>query len=182
MAFFGDLALVMIDEVHLLGDERGGALEAVISRLKVLSERASMRAAPLGSVRFAACSATVSNLTTWGDGFARPPEGTRRFGEEYRPVTLETKVLGYDPAKNDYLFERRLNDRLMEVVTTHYDGKPALVFCNRATARRARRRSWRQGVYVSIASVCPRRRAPKPTRRGGVSRELWRRADHPARG
>ena len=131
MAFFGDLALVMIDEVHLLGDERGGALEAVISRLKVLSERASMRAAPLGSVRFAACSATVSNLDDVGRWLCAPsPEGTRRFGEEYRPVTLETKVLGYDPAKNDYLFERRLNDRLMDVVTTHYDGKPALVFCN----------------------------------------------------
>lgn len=130
MAFFGDVALVMIDEVHILGDERGGALEAVISRLKVLSERASMRTAPLGSVRFAACSATVSNLDDVGRWLRAPlPEGTRRFGEEYRPVTLETKVLGYKPAKNDYLFERRLNDRLMEVVTTHYDGKPALVFC-----------------------------------------------------
>ena len=44
------------------GDDRGGALEAVVSRLKVLSEKPSLRNLPLGSVRFVACSATVPNL------------------------------------------------------------------------------------------------------------------------
>ena len=66
MSFFGDCALVMIDEVHLLGDDRGGALEAVVSRLKVLSEKPSLQSLPLGSVRFVACSATVPNLTDVG--------------------------------------------------------------------------------------------------------------------
>ena len=45
-------------------------------------------------------------------------------------MTLETKVLGYDPAKNDFLFEKRLNDRLYEVVMNHFCSKPTLVFCN----------------------------------------------------
>ena len=130
MSFFGDCALVMIDEVHLLGDERGGSLEAVVSRLKVLSEKQSLRGTPLSSVRFVACSATVPNLEDVGRWLGAPsPDGIRHFGEEYRPVRLETKVLGYDPAKNDWMFERRLNERLYEVVLNHFQSKPALVFC-----------------------------------------------------
>ncbi|KAI5019722.1 hypothetical protein ZWY2020_044610 [Hordeum vulgare] len=35
-----------------------------------------------------------------------PPEGIKRFEEEMRPVKLTTKVLGYAPAKNDFLFKR----------------------------------------------------------------------------
>ena len=59
-----------------------------------------------------------------------PPGGVWRFGEEYRPVTLWTTTLGYDPAKNDFLFERKLTDRLYDVVLQHFDNKPTLVFCN----------------------------------------------------
>ena len=69
---FGDVT-VMIDEVHIL-DERG-ALEAVISRLKVLSERASC--APHLSVPFASprVRRRCPIWTTWGDGSRALPEG-----------------------------------------------------------------------------------------------------------
>jgi hypothetical protein len=50
----------------VLGDERGGALESVVSRLKVLSRKPSLQGQPLGSVRFVACSATVPNLKDVG--------------------------------------------------------------------------------------------------------------------
>ena len=131
MSFFADCALVMIDEVHLLGDERGGALEAVVSRFKVLRERPDMRQKPLGNVRFVACSATVPNLDDVGDWLGAPkPEGRFAFGEEYRPVKLRTTVIGYDPAKNEFMFDKRLNEKLFDVVASHSDGKPTLVFCN----------------------------------------------------
>ena len=131
MSFFADCALVIIDEVHLLGDDRGGALEAIVSRLKVLARKPNLANSPLGSLRFAACSATVPNLRDVGQWLNAPiPEGVWEFGEEYRPVTLQTKVLGYDAAKNDFLFEKRLNERLYEVVMNHFCSKPTIVFCN----------------------------------------------------
>ena len=37
MSFFGDIALVLIDEVHLLNETRGAALEAIVSRMKMLA-------------------------------------------------------------------------------------------------------------------------------------------------
>lgn len=36
---------------------------------------------------------------------------------------------GYNPAKNDFLFERRLTDHVFDVVSEFSQGKPALIFC-----------------------------------------------------
>ena len=100
-----------------------------------------------------ACSATVPNLDDVGRWLGAPsPDGVRHFGEEYRPVRLETKVLGYDPAKNDWMFERRLNERLYEVVLNHFQSKPALVFCS-SRARPPRRRSWRKKPGTRAATL-----------------------------
>uniref|UniRef100_A0A0D9YV08 Helicase ATP-binding domain-containing protein n=1 Tax=Oryza glumipatula TaxID=40148 RepID=A0A0D9YV08_9ORYZ len=80
LGFFSDIALVLIDEVHLLNDPRGAALEAIVSRIKMLSRLGTMKIAPLANVRFIAVSATIPNI----------------------------EDIGYAPARNDFLFERRL--------------------------------------------------------------------------
>ncbi|EEC73605.1 hypothetical protein OsI_08087 [Oryza sativa Indica Group] len=119
LGFFSDIALVLIDEVHLLNDPRGAALEAIVSRIKMLSRLGTMKIAPLANVRFIAVSATIPNIEdidylrfgfAWisAEWLAVPSEGIKRFGEEMRPVKLTTKVFGYAPARNDFLFERRL--------------------------------------------------------------------------
>jgi hypothetical protein len=45
------------------------------------------------------------------------------------PSQLSTHVKGYNPAKNDFLFERRLNEYVHSIVTNYSRGRPALVFC-----------------------------------------------------
>ncbi|VAH90755.1 unnamed protein product [Triticum turgidum subsp. durum] len=79
LGFFSDIALVLIDEVHLLNDPRGAALEAVIWRRDAASE--------------------VDNQS-------------------------------YAPAKNDFLFERRLQSFIFDILMQHSRGKSALVFCS----------------------------------------------------
>jgi replicative superfamily II helicase len=117
MSFFGDCALVMIEEVHLLGDERGGALEAVVSRLKVLSEKPSLRAHPLGSVRFVACSATVPNLADVGKWLQAGSEKRRKRRcvdvstppPPLQPAPHHTHTAVYPPAPPRYFpFPRTL--------------------------------------------------------------------------
>ena len=54
------------------------------------------------------------------------------FGDEMRPVKLTTVVRGYPQSRNDFLFERRLNDHLAGVIAEHSKGKPTLVFCRQA--------------------------------------------------
>ncbi|MED6161904.1 hypothetical protein PIB30_065215 [Stylosanthes scabra] len=110
LSFFGDIALLLIDEVHLLNDPRGAALEAIVSRIKIVSCNPKIKSNPLAQVRLVAVSATIPNIEDLAEWIKVPVEGIKRFGEEMRPVKLTTRVFGYAPAKNDFLFEKRLQN------------------------------------------------------------------------
>ena len=57
---------MLIDEVHLLNDPRGAALEAIVSRIKMLARKTEMKSSPLAHVRFLAISATIPNIDDLG--------------------------------------------------------------------------------------------------------------------
>ncbi|XP_055804712.1 DExH-box ATP-dependent RNA helicase DExH17 isoform X2 [Solanum dulcamara] len=130
LSFFGDIALVLIDEVHFLNDPRGAALEAIVSRIKMLSRKPELKSSALANVRFLAVSATIPNIDDLAEWLMVPKQGVKRFGEEMRPVKLTTKVFGYTPAKNDFLFEKRLQNYVFDILMQHSRGKSALVFCS----------------------------------------------------
>jgi ATP-dependent DNA helicase HFM1/MER3 len=73
-ASISQIELVLIDEVHLLHEDRGPTLEAVVSRMKTLSTDVSMMGLPIESVRFVALSATIPNLSDVGDWLGSPLE------------------------------------------------------------------------------------------------------------
>ncbi|XP_024992174.1 DExH-box ATP-dependent RNA helicase DExH17 [Cynara cardunculus var. scolymus] len=130
LSFFSDISLVLIDEVHLLNDPRGAALEAIVSRIKMISCSPQMGKSPLAHVRFLAVSATIPNIDDLAEWLMVPIQGIKRFGEEMRPVKLTTKVFGYAPAKNDFLFEKRLQNYIFDLLMQYSSGKSALVFCS----------------------------------------------------
>jgi ATP-dependent DNA helicase HFM1/MER3 len=66
LSFFSDIALLLIDEVHLLNDPRGAVLEAIVSRIKIVSGNPKMKLNPLAQVRFLALSATIPNIEDLG--------------------------------------------------------------------------------------------------------------------
>lgn len=120
------IKLFLIDEVHILNDDRGAVLETVVSRMKSIST----------DVRFVALSATVPNfndVATWlGKNFAEPfaPAPNERFGEEFRPVKLRKHVCGYVcNSNNDFAFEKQLDARLPEIFTKYSERKPTIIFC-----------------------------------------------------
>ncbi|CAN0924504.1 DExH-box ATP-dependent RNA helicase DExH17 [Linum grandiflorum] len=130
LSFFSDIALLLIDEVHLLNDTRGAALEAIVSRIKMLARNPELKSSPLSSVRLLAVSATVPNICDLAEWLNVPINGIKRFGEEMRPVKLTTKVFGYTAAKNDFLFEKRLQNYIFDILMQFSRGKSALVFCS----------------------------------------------------
>jgi ATP-dependent DNA helicase HFM1/MER3 len=102
------IKVFLIDEVHILKDERGATLEAVVSRMKSVSSE----------VRFVALSATVPNfidVAAWlGKDAAHPdqPAASEQFGEQFRPVKLQKHVCGYQfNNSNDWAFEKLLNNK-----------------------------------------------------------------------
>eukprot|EP00899_Mesostigma_viride_P027853 jgi/Mesvir1/8252/Mv12524-RA.2 len=129
--FFGDIALILIDEVHILGEDRGAALEALVNRIKILSKAPQLQSLPISRVRMAAISATVPNLVDIGKWLNTSGRCVRAFGEECRPVTLTTRVLGFpNSGKNDFMFDKFLVAKLREVIMQNSSGRPALVFCS----------------------------------------------------
>ncbi len=117
--FITDVACCVIDEVHLLDSEkRGSVLEVTVSRLRRL-------AAP----RIVALSATMPNVEEVADWLDAPPETTFDFGEEYRPVDLESGVRTYTHGENAFADKYRRLYRALDLAEEHIraDGQ-ALVF------------------------------------------------------
>jgi ATP-dependent DNA helicase HFM1/MER3 len=119
------IRLFLIDEVHILKEERGPVLEAVVSRMKTIGT----------DVRFIALSATVPNfedVAAWlGRNAAVPyePAYYEKFGEEFRPVKLKKYVCGYSGNFNDYQFEHFLDSKLPDIIAKYTQRKPIMVFC-----------------------------------------------------
>lgn len=120
------IKIFLIDEVHILNDDRGAVLEVVVSRMKSIGT----------DVRFVALSATVPNfhdVAAWlGKSSAEPyvAAPNEKFGEEFRPVKLRKHVCGYmSNSNNDWAFEKQLDAKLPEVIAKYSERKPLMVFC-----------------------------------------------------
>jgi ATP-dependent DNA helicase HFM1/MER3 len=59
IGLLGSVALVLVDEIHLLGDRRGASLEASISRMKTVTKNPAVAGKPASKLRFIGISATV---------------------------------------------------------------------------------------------------------------------------
>ncbi|CAI5757867.1 unnamed protein product [Candida verbasci] len=124
---FGLIKLLLVDEIHILKENRGSTLEVVITRMKKIC---------IG-LRILAISATVANaqdISTWLklDDESILPAQTLCFGDEYRAVKLNKFVYRYKLSKdfNDFQFDQLLNTKLMEIINLHSNDKPVLIFCS----------------------------------------------------
>ncbi|WP_338742464.1 DEAD/DEAH box helicase [Haloplanus salilacus] len=117
--FVTDVDCCVIDEVHLLDSERrGGVLEVTVSRLRRLCDP-----------RFVALSATMPNVSDVAAWLDAPPEATFAFGDDYRPVDLQTGVKTYSHGENSFADKYRRLYRALDLAEPHVreDGQ-ALVF------------------------------------------------------
>ena len=125
---FSHISLVIIDEVHTLGDNRGAVLEAMVTRLLMISDNNEIN---FGTkpIRIIALSATVPNyqdIAKWIR--AENPEETT-FNDSFRSTPIETHVFGYRTTSNDWQFESSLTNRVSTLINQFSNGKPTLIFC-----------------------------------------------------
>jgi len=137
VGWVGDISLVVMDEVHILGERRGSVLEAVVGRLLMLRASGAMRGLPLSGLRLGAVSATVPNAADVAGWLRCPPDGLRVYGEEMRPVPLQVRVQSFpEDKRGDFMFERSLARHVVGVLEGQYrvggrwQWKPTLVFCS----------------------------------------------------
>ena len=118
--------LLIIDEVHLLADERGAVIESVVARLHRWVE-SSQRL-----VRLVGLSATLPNYEDVAT-FLRvdKKKGLFFFGPEHRPVPLQQTFIGVTSHNRSNRFERekKMDDVCYDVVSEALrDGHQVMVF------------------------------------------------------
>ncbi|CAF0874013.1 unnamed protein product, partial [Didymodactylos carnosus] len=102
--------LIIFDEIHLLHDDRGPVLEAIIARVI----RAT--AVTQDRVRFVGLSATLPNFEDIATFLRVEKEGLFHFNNSYRPVPLEQQYIGITEKKaikryqimNDLVYEKAI--------------------------------------------------------------------------
>lgn len=127
--------LLIIDEVHLLHDDRGPVLEAIVARTLRASE------AKQEHVRIVGLSATLPNYADVAT-FLRVPadKGLFHFDNTFRPVCLEQNMIGISEkkaVKRWQLMNELVYERLM---TAAEKNKQVLIFVHsrKETAKTAR--------------------------------------------
>lgn len=154
------VSLLLIDEMHHVGDSRGSALEAVVARMLLTSDElksssdSSSRDLPGASLRIIAVSATIPNILQIAQWLRVDRVNCKTFSESHRPVPLEYKVLGYR-ATNKWTFNQYLSQRCFEVVQRYSSNRPTIVFCTSrklcaTSARTFAEKMFEKGFVTSI--------------------------------
>ncbi|KAL7542850.1 hypothetical protein ACHAXR_012148 [Thalassiosira sp. AJA248-18] len=117
--------LLIIDEVHLLADERGAVIESVVARLHRWVESSQRQ------VRLVGLSATLPNYEDVAT-FLRvdKKKGLFFFGPEHRPVPLQQTFIGVTShTRNRFEREKKMDEVCYEVVTDSLkNGYQVMVF------------------------------------------------------
>ena len=127
---FSLISVVVIDEIHTVGDKRGSILEALISRLIFISDHFRLKHEH-HSIRIIALSATIPNFKDFAK-WLRVPENhydKTIFDNSFRSTKLTTKIFGYNENSNDWNFESSLTSRISTIIKQYMKEGPILIFC-----------------------------------------------------
>jgi activating signal cointegrator complex subunit 3 len=116
--------LLIIDEVHLLADERGAVIESVVARLHRLVESRQRQ------VRLVGLSATLPNYEDVALFLQVQERGLFFFGPEYRPVPLQQLFIGVSVnSKDRFIKEQKMNEICYDtVIASLHRGYQVMVF------------------------------------------------------
>ncbi|EFJ28836.1 hypothetical protein SELMODRAFT_410613 [Selaginella moellendorffii] len=115
------VGLMIIDEIHLLGADRGPILEVIVSRMRYISSQTARH------VRFVGLSTALANAKDLGDWLGIENVGLYNFKPSVRPVPLEVHIQGY-PGKFYCPRMNSMNKPTYAAIRTHSPLKPVLIF------------------------------------------------------
>ncbi|KAI9218977.1 Sec63 Brl domain-containing protein [Blastocladiella britannica] len=112
---------VIIDEIHLLGGDRGPILEIIVSRMHYIAESTKQ------PIRIVGLSTALANARDLADWLGISPRGLFNFRHSVRPVQLETMIDGF-AGKHYCPRMATMNRPCYANILQHSRQKPALVF------------------------------------------------------
>ncbi|XP_074644659.1 activating signal cointegrator 1 complex subunit 3-like [Tubulanus polymorphus] len=120
-SYVQDVALLVIDEIHLLGDDRGPVLEVIVSRTNFISSHTSK------AVRVVGLSTALANARDLADWLGIKQMGLFNFRPSVRPVPLEAHIQGF-PGKHYCPRMATMNKPTFQAIKSHSPVKPVLIF------------------------------------------------------
>ncbi|KAK3225847.1 hypothetical protein Dsin_005709 [Dipteronia sinensis] len=115
------VGLMILDEIHLLGADRGPILEVIVSRMRYISSQTER------AVRFVGLSTALANASDLADWLGVVEIGLFNFKPSVRPVPLEVHIQGY-PGKFYCPRMNSMNKPAYAAICTHSPTKPILIF------------------------------------------------------
>ncbi|KAL2493038.1 U5 small nuclear ribonucleoprotein helicase [Abeliophyllum distichum] len=115
------VGLMILDEIHLLGADRGPILEVIVSRMRYISSQTER------SIRFVGLSTALANAHDLADWLGVEENGLFNFKPSVRPVPLEVHIQGY-PGKFYCPRMNSMNKPTYAAISTHSPTKPVLIF------------------------------------------------------
>jgi antiviral helicase SLH1 len=115
------VSLVIIDEIHLLGGDRGPILEIIVSRMNYIASQSK------GSVRLLGMSTACANATDLGNWLG-VKEGLFNFRHSVRPVPLEIFIDGFPHQRGFCPLMQSMNRPTFLAIKQHSPEKPVIVF------------------------------------------------------
>lgn len=120
-AYVKTVGLVIMDEIHLLGADRGPILEVIVSRMRYIS------AITGSTIRFVGLSTALANASDLAGWLGVKKQGLFNFKPSVRPVPLECHIQGY-PGKFYCPRMATMNKPAYAAIGTHSPYKPVLIF------------------------------------------------------
>ncbi|CAG0885534.1 unnamed protein product [Cyprideis torosa] len=121
-SYVRSVSLIVIDEIHLLGEERGPVLEVIVSRAAFITSHTQRSLRVIG---LSTALANAQDLAEWlgiEDGV-----GMFNFRPSVRPVPLEVHISGF-PGKHYCPRMATMNKPTFRAIKEHSPAKPVLIF------------------------------------------------------
>ncbi|XP_064473851.1 activating signal cointegrator 1 complex subunit 3-like [Ornithodoros turicata] len=115
------VSLIIIDEIHLLGEGRGPVLEVIVSRANYISSYTNRK------VRIIGLSTALANARDLADWLGIGEIGLYNFKPAVRPVPLEVHVSGF-PGKHYCPRMALMNKPTYRAILQYSPEKPVLIF------------------------------------------------------
>lgn len=116
------VSLVIIDEIHLLGGDRGPILEIIVSRMNYIASQKKD-----GSIRLLGMSTACANASDLGNWLG-VKEGLFNFRHSVRPVPLEIFIDGFPEQRGFCPLMQSMNRPTFLAIKAHSPEKPVIVF------------------------------------------------------
>ncbi|XP_033213736.1 activating signal cointegrator 1 complex subunit 3 [Belonocnema kinseyi] len=115
------VGLIIIDEIHLLGEDRGPVLEVIVSRTNFIASHTSR------TLRIVGLSTALANAVDLADWLGINKMGLYNFRPSVRPVPLEVHISGF-PGKHYCPRMATMNRPTFQAIRQHAPCSPSLVF------------------------------------------------------